>query len=63
MKVIGVNKEGERYELYFRCSRGYKYAVTMYSDTTYGIRDLYMCGTIPNMSREDYNNLKDCIEE
>lgn len=65
--VIGINEEKfngtYRYEMYFRDNRGFKYKISMYSDTCYGIRDLYMCASIPKMSPQEYNSLPEQIIE
>ena len=55
--LLGMNhdKTHDWYNLYFRCPRGFKYRVTVYEAS--GIKDLYMCGSIPNLDEATFDSL------
>ncbi len=61
-QVIGCNREGNKYEFYFRSPRGFKSYLTCYQNTAYGAMNLYMTANIPNMSWEEYKALPDHID-
>lgn len=64
--IVGLNREpfsnSFRYELYLRDNRGYKYRIILYEDSNMGIKDLYMCASIPVMTRDEYLSLPDKVE-
>lgn len=66
MIVIGCNRDKssslDKIDFYFRDKRGFKHFLTTYTDTAYGALNLYMCGSIPNMTWEEYKALPDLIE-